>query len=180
MRSFTKALMICIIAIFLAIPAQAALVNLGTGTNIYGGFERSGDLIYESSMDVTWYDWQWPANNQTGAKNWANGLEVSFNGTTLTDWRLPTWDEYKAIYDAGVRPGSASDEFDSLFANRLWITGDNQLFNFMDPNSPETVGLGTNANALAVTSSPVPIPGAVWLLGTGLLGIAGLRRARLK
>jgi hypothetical protein len=27
-----------------------------------------------------------------------------------------------------------------------------------------------------VVSSPVPIPGAVWLLGSGLIGLAGIRR----
>jgi hypothetical protein len=33
---------------------------------------------------------------------------------------------------------------------------------------------------LVVTTAPVPIPGAVWLLGSGLLGLVGLRRLRKK
>jgi hypothetical protein len=39
---------------------------------------------------------------------------------------------------------------------------------------------GATLGALAVrpgdVSAPVPIPGAVWLLGSGLIGLAGLRR----
>lgn len=43
------------------------------------------------------------------------------------------------------------------------------------------VGLGgTNrVDNFTVSASPVPVPAAVWLLGSGLLGLAGLRRRRI-
>jgi hypothetical protein len=45
---------------------------------------------------------------------------------------------------------------------------------------PTTSGLLTLNNISYVdfqaTASPVPIPGAVWLLGSGLIGLVGLRR----
>lgn len=40
---------------------------------------------------------------------------------------------------------------------------------------PEGAG-GTLDLTVTYTHTPVPIPGAVWLLGSGLVGIAGLRR----
>jgi len=36
--------------------------------------------------------------------------------------------------------------------------------------------VGVLDNVWGATSTPVPIPGAVWLLGSGLLGVVGLRR----
>jgi hypothetical protein len=33
-----------------------------------------------------------------------------------------------------------------------------------------------SAGNLTITNSPVPVPGALWLLGSGLLGLVGLRR----
>jgi hypothetical protein len=32
--------------------------------------------------------------------------------------------------------------------------------------------------ALSTTNSPVPIPGAVWLLSSGLVGLIGIRRKK--
>ena len=55
---------------------------------------------------------------------------------------------------------------------------------FFDFNFGETsYGFeATNRYALAVHSgnvgAPVPIPGAVWLLGPGLIGLLGMRRLR--
>lgn len=52
-------------------------------------------------------------------------------------------------------------------------------------STPETEGTPpiTAVHGLdnwSVTINPVPVPGAVWLLGTGLLGIVGLRRKMKK
>jgi hypothetical protein len=38
------------------------------------------------------------------------------------------------------------------------------------------VTIGTTVTPI----NPVPIPGAVWLLGSGLLGLVGIGRKRLK
>lgn len=45
------------------------------------------------------------------------------------------------------------------------------LLGFNDYHSVDT-----DFDDLIVVAKPTPIPGAVWLLGTGLLGVAGLRR----
>jgi probable HAF family extracellular repeat protein len=48
----------------------------------------------------------------------------------------------------------------------------------------QIVGYGLNAAGqqrpflMTPTGSPVPVPGAVWLLGSGIAGLAGLRRSR--
>ncbi|MFX7013402.1 VPLPA-CTERM sorting domain-containing protein, partial [Acinetobacter baumannii] len=41
-----------------------------------------------------------------------------------------------------------------------------------------TVGSGgtDRVDNVIVTASPVPVPAAIWLLGSGLFGFAGLRR----
>ena len=39
-------------------------------------------------------------------------------------------------------------------------------------------GITMNANASQLASTPTPIPAAAWLFGSGLLGLAGVRRKR--
>lgn len=36
----------------------------------------------------------------------------------------------------------------------------------------------TDSYILSATGNPVPVPAAIWLLGSGLAGLAGLRRTR--
>ena len=51
----------------------------------------------------------------------------------------------------------------------------------LDKGYWETNGLFVSAHNLYVGSaSSVPVPGAVWLLGTGLMGLVGLRRKKYK
>ena len=45
------------------------------------------------------------------------------------------------------------------------------------PHTDGTYSYGTTPLAATITSA-VPLPGAVWLLGSGLLGLAGFRRFR--
>ncbi len=43
---------------------------------------------------------------------------------------------------------------------------------------PWTQGKGSDYSLVSLTTSSVPVPAAVWLLGSGLLGLVGLRRRR--
>jgi hypothetical protein len=49
-------------------------------------------------------------------------------------------------------------------------------FDFIDPQNDMNRGSITARNN--IVSSPVPIPAALWLLGSGLLGLIGVRRFR--
>ena len=44
--------------------------------------------------------------------------------------------------------------------------------------SGTTTGLSGGAYMISMTASPVPVPAAVWLLGSGLLGLVGVARRK--
>lgn len=48
-------------------------------------FDRGNNLIYDSDLDITWYDNSHPASNWSDAQNWAEAL----NYAGFDDWRLP-------------------------------------------------------------------------------------------
>jgi hypothetical protein len=64
--------------------------------------------------------------------------------------------------------------------------GDGSVFVITDQNVWDNVYASTNdnkvmfENLLLAQTHPVPIPAAVWLLGSGLLGLIGLRRKLVK
>ncbi|RNC65611.1 MAG: VPLPA-CTERM sorting domain-containing protein [Desulfuromonadales bacterium] len=66
-------------------------------------------------------------------------------------------------------------------------TGGSPLYNITDPSIPGTVALinlfndgTTTAQSLDSSTevTPTPIPAAAWLLGSGLMGLAGIRRRK--
>jgi hypothetical protein len=95
-------------------------------------------------------------------------------------------------YDLGVDNGF------ELWLNGTSIAADNAggytyRWEYSDLIDTSSLYLGTNYIAIALedhggwtafdmqlTGNPVPIPGAVWLLGSGLAGIAGIRLRRKK
>lgn len=48
----------------------------------------------------------------------------------------------------------------------------NFIFGFMSDQSKQTLGI----DYVLITGTPVPIPGAFWLLGSGLVGLVAIRR----
>lgn len=49
-----------------------------------------------------------------------------------------------------------------------------QMLAFFD--APNSVATGADAGTITTTVNAVPVPAAVWLLGSGLLGLIGIRR----
>ena len=67
--------------------AQAELHVRGTGT-ITGGGSGDYSLIYDDLLDITWLDCTTLGSWSTTVQ-WAEDLEVFFNGETYDNWRLP-------------------------------------------------------------------------------------------
>jgi hypothetical protein len=181
--------------------SRAALTVLGT--------DSSGNrLIYDSALNITWYDFTKRYDDPSGGawqnqKAWAEGLTVKLlNGQEITGWRLPkitntnvghniatAGNEMNYLYYTELGNTTSLNNkgpFQNLGALAYWTgTGDTSdttkayYFNFS--GGFQGYNLKTASyNALAVyDGNAVPIPSAVILLGSGLLGLAGLRK-RLK
>ncbi len=72
--------------------AEAALQNLGVDS-------LGNRLIYDSDLDITWYDYSNATNTWQNQVDWADGLSVNFGGNIYDNWRLPT--TVDGLYDLG-------------------------------------------------------------------------------
>jgi hypothetical protein len=168
-----------------------------------GSYDATGmsfNLIYDDVQEITWFDFTQVAAYGETQINWAEGLEVAYGGTTLDTWRLtdPGSDPKHGSGDTGSEMGHLyhlslgndgtppfnAGPFEELYAYTYWTGIATQppyywRFNFRSGH------LGTwgpneyQFNGMAVIDGDVgavPIPGAAWLLGSGLLGLIGIRR----
>lgn len=65
--------------------AHADLNLIGQGSSINGTY----NLIYDTDLDITWYDFSHTDNTWQKQVAWAAALDVVFGGIHFTDWRLP-------------------------------------------------------------------------------------------
>jgi hypothetical protein len=171
------------------------LVGMGfTGTS-HASLTSSGTLtVYDSLQDITWTK----DANLSGitswdtAVAWANNLDYA----GYTDWVLPTIDQLITQFSTNLGEARDSSIADSHNANYNLFTNV-QSYHYWSgseyapyPDSPAwlfdtrngVAGLnfkGAQYYAWAVRPgdvSAVPVPGAIWLFGSALLGFLGLRR----
>lgn len=98
---------------------------------------------------------------QTNGSNW----DASFNGNTITlqdDYNFVlgmSWDNGITWYEDSsyVLSGGSPDSYQISFYN---------------------VDMDVTGNTLGVDLQPVPVPAAVWLFGSGLMGLAAIARRR--
>ena len=65
--------------------AFADLKFIGKGWSVYGRY----NLIYDTDLDITWYDYSSASDTWQNQADWADELSVNFGINTYTDWRLP-------------------------------------------------------------------------------------------
>lgn len=73
------------------VSAHADLFNRGTDIN-------GNRLIYDSDLNITWYDYTKSADIWQNQNNWAEALTVNFGDNTFDDWRLPLTAEGQCCY----------------------------------------------------------------------------------
>ncbi|MEY3760233.1 MAG: hypothetical protein RIR39_1724 [Pseudomonadota bacterium] len=177
----TKFLATLVLSIGLSTGAQAAL------------FDRGSGMVYDSTLDITWTA---DANLAKTSMTW--GDAVAWAGTLelggQSDWRLPT-----LSLGAG---NQADNEMGHLFDVDLAGAATHGVINIQDLNywsgteSSSTEALsfafkdGTQStsdkgsifytwvvhNGDVSKMSPIPVPAAIWLFGSGLIALLGVKR----
>ncbi len=63
---------------------------------ILRGEDKLGhNLVYDTDLDITWYDYCYFSPEYEDAVTWANQLSVRVGTTEFTDWRLPSLSKRK-------------------------------------------------------------------------------------
>ena len=157
----------------------------------YQGIERSVAFIYDT-FDNGFDTDRAPGHNTSviadgdlangwGGQTVGEAIDINVNDGSLRDAVLYSWIDYDVslgrfnmfLNDVDTKPGTPTVGIASEWQPRL---GDSVFVGF----TAGTGSLDDNHDILSfsVTTSPVPLPGAAWLLGSGVLGLAGLARRR--
>ena len=139
----------------------------GSGGSSGGGFSLAWDpsiLTWQSSALTFSGDQLFgqPGVVDIAAGTWTNADVTSFNGTTLANFEIATV-TFKAT-NLGVSP---TDVTIGLFDNgspRLWADSDGLI--------------DVNPTFIGGSVTVVPVPAAVWLFGSGLIGLIGVARRK--
>jgi hypothetical protein len=174
-----------------SLQAQADLIN------------RGGGLIYDIDLNITWLQ---DANYTKTSGYDADGLMDAYQAKTWAEnlvyggyngWRLPTTpgtgsgflsegEMGHLYYDMGIRSFSSSPFINVQSTNLYWTGTDNpdvshEVWVYYFSNGYQILNVKNwDGYAWAVHNgdigASVPIPEALWLFGSGLLGLLGLRR----
>lgn len=177
------------LAIIFSLVMVLGLTTLGNAA-----LQNNGNrLIYDTDLNITWYDSTWYPVNYYQAWSWAVGLNVG----GVTGWRLPeqptlplfAYEGYTNQGEMGnlrTEPGVQSYfnhvlfMMDTYYWSATPLGPDAYAYNFFSGFQKAFNRDFYELPVLVVHSgnvgAPVPIPAAIWLLGSGLVGLLGIRR----
>lgn len=162
------------------------------------GVDSAGNqLIYDSDLDITWYDYTNTAPNWWAQTSWADTLTIDFGSTVYDDWRLPTinpstwwvlsgelghlyYDVDIDLFSNVVKDGSYWSGVISGYPDHAWVAYFHQ--NWWGNPSQTYKPMNWSYLAIAVrdgdVAAPIPEPCTMLLLGTGLVGIGFYHRKK--
>lgn len=83
MKKLFTFLSVLVLALGFSLQANATLELRGTDS-------LGNRLIYDSDLNITWYDYTKSPAIWQSQMDWASALTVNFGGNVYDDWRLPT------------------------------------------------------------------------------------------
>jgi hypothetical protein len=180
MLGIISSILFCLSSVAYAAPKiyEVSIINtIGIGDLADG----LGSITWDSATQtMTQFEWDFLEGSEPGmAANWLteSWLTSSFGGGTYGSalWELITGEDVfpdsvtqvDALESAGAL--ATSNGFPNLRAEFFPNAGYSFISSFSDE---EIVAEGT------MSVSPIPIPAAVWLFGSGLLGLVGIARRK--
>lgn len=145
-----------------------------TGDAKYGesatGLRNGYDIVIDVDWDGLTYDVYSIYND--------NGLEnvLGYNAPGSNPWR------YNPLNGNGTQIDDASGEFkvlNNMFGYKYYATGFDLAFLGMDQEFIAHFTMGCGNDNLMGSTAPVPEPATMLLLGTGLIGLAGVTRRKI-
>ena len=175
----------------------AAVLVFGVSFGAQASLTSSGPLtVFDSAQSLTWTK---DANlngqmNWTTAVAWANNLDYA----GYTDWVLPSITQLTNQFSTNLGEAAGSSIADShndsynLFTNvqsyRYWSSGSASFLasgfstsnGFPDDYSQfsQFYAWAVRPGDVAAAPAAVPLPGAVWLFGSAMVGLMGLKRRK--
>jgi len=191
----------------LAVTALVTIASAGTAVTAQAAYivnatEIGGNVVFEGSGSIDLGGWNYfkITNNSGGVK--ANqtvgvgpvvgtdvyrtpdnfsGPTIIGDGTGFTEPTSATGDTTRLdwlISEMYVPPGYVSE---AALAGSATFTGQTFLTLGITPGTYEwTWGSGASADSYTLNVGAVPIPAAVWLFGSGLLGLVGVARRKAR
>ena len=153
------------------------LVDIPAATGLFGTYnDVTGDFYVQLATDFSYVP-TFELNgtllfDNTGFLDPTSTLTITFNTATLLG-DLST----NMVFDAGQVCCSGTNPPNSFSNGLLSLWGANstpELDSLFPDNNAEVLGLD-----LRLQLTPVPVPAAVWLFGSGLLGLIGIARRKV-
>lgn len=165
--------------------------TLSNMNNLQGKTEYTFNYDPSKELTITWDVKNYPLSETTGPLNvfyYTNPQGTSPYTSTYFPYANPmgfiaTLDIDGKTYDSNLTDGlwsvaadMAGKEYD--YNSGAWYNKVSADFSGAEWLSTElnSWGLGSSSMTVSFNLAPTPIPGAVWLLGSGLVGLVGIRR----
>ena len=178
----------------------AAVLAFGVSFGAQASLTSSGDLtVFDSGQNLTWTkdaNLSGTTMNWATAVAWANNLEYDGH----TDWVLPTITQLTNQFSNNLgeplgKSITAIDGhnanyalFDNVQSYRYWSSGSASFLasgfstsnGFPDDYSQfsQFYAWAVRPGDVAAAPAAVPLPGAVWLFGSAMVGLMGLKRRK--
>ncbi len=193
-KHFLSSVVLLMVLVF-SVQAHAALDLIGQGTSAHGTY----NLIYDTDLNITWYDYSNAPDTWFNQGEWASALTVNIGGNIYDDWSLPVSATcrfsdctgsnmghlfYTELGNSAGGPISSTGDFQNIIATRYWSGTESSLnwawrFDFSDGNQ-NNQGAFSNLYALAVMDgmavAPEPVSSTLFVIGSVTLGLRRFRK----